>query len=362
MISNNYREELNLNDCDIIIIPEQHLWDKPINSMPNMVEDNNDIINKIYELVSNSLNPVIIFDGDIFHRGTPNTDNAIKLYDYPATLNKMCNGRVYSVVGNHELSYRKGNIFWGIAEITSNYVKQLITTPTKIKSPLIKVIDELKVGSSLFCFGHYNMDFMGEVNDKDIDDVTLITHSSFGNDELFKIFSSRDKDLKPEVLRINNISRLGSLPLTNKLKYIYVGHLHTCLGQFNVDEVYNTYHYKTLLTYLGSLGRTSHTEYNIKCERNIPVHKIRNGKLDSVYNYAIELKHRELCVDEIKVALSHEKYDEQKEIRELRSVKTQNINLIAEIREVFEDRPNLKLIFDSSLISRMPDEICELLK
>lgn len=357
-----YRDEISLLDCDVIIIPEQHLWDKAISSIPNMVEDNNEIIDEIYKLIANSLNPIVIFDGDIFHRGTPNTDNALKLYDYPITLNRLCNNRVYSVVGNHELSYRKCNIFWGIADIKSNYINSIITTPKNIKSPLIKVVDEIKIGSCLFCLGHYGMSFDDELNDDDVKDVTLITHSSFGNDELFKIFSSRDDNLRPEVLKVNDISRLGALPLTNKLKHIYVGHLHTCIGEFRVTEEYNNYKYNTILTYLGSLGRTSQPEYNITTERFIPVHKIRNGILTDVYKHRIELKARNISIDEVVVALSHEKYEEQKELRELRTTITQNVNLIDDIREVFNGKTSLLQLFDSALISRMPEEIKDIIK
>ena len=355
-----YRDEVLLQDCDVVIIPEQHLWDKAISSIPNMMEDNQEIIEEIYKLITSLHNPVVIFDGDIFHRGTPSTDNAMQLYDYPLTLHKLCNGNVFSVVGNHELSYKKNNIFWGIADIKSNYIKNIITTPYNIKSPIIKVVDELKIGRNLFCFGHYGSEFYGELEDGDIDDVTLITHTSFGNADLFRIFSARDENLKPEVIKINDISRLGALPLTNKLKHIYVGHLHTCLGTFSVEESYNTYDYNTTLTYLGSLGRTSHIEYSVDCKRYIPIHKIRNGVLQEVEKHEIMLKSRDLCVDEVEVALAHEKYDEQKELRELRSVKTHNMNLIANIREVFIDVPNLQEIFDHALISQMPDSIQEL--
>lgn len=362
------RIKTDYEDADVIIIPEQHLWHKNITSIPTMVDDNKKIIDNLYSIISNSRNPVVILDGDIFHRGTPRLSDALPLIDYLHTLNSLCDGRVYSVVGNHEFTYHKDNIFWIFADVKSEYVENRIGKP-KVLTSYLTATDELQIGSVLYCLGHYDMDFYDEIDTNSIDDVILITHSCFGNQELFDNLKVKDPHLNTDVMKVNNIDRLGALPLTNKLKYIYVGHLHTCIGTFRVQERYNSHDYDCILTYLGSLGRTSHAEYTDFNERKIPIHKIRNGKLIEVVNEIIELPSREHAVDDINVALSKEKYEEQKIVHELRSVKLQNVDLISNVREVLSgvstpgmsDNGLLKL-FDSALIGSVPDEIVEVLR
>lgn len=354
------RINLDISNSDVIIIPEQHLWHKNITSIPNMINDNLGIIEELYRIIDNAVNPTVILDGDIFHRGTPKIFDALPLIDYLHTLNEKCSGRLFSVVGNHEFTYHKDNLFWGFSDIQSNYVINRMGEP-KTHTHYITVPKELKIGNSLFCFGHYDMDFYGELNTDGIDDVTLITHSCFGNPELFEMLKVKDPHLNTEVMTVNDIGRLGALPLTNKLKYIYVGHLHTCLGKFKVEECYNEHDYNCILTYLGSLGRTSHAEYNDNIERKIPIHKIRNGKLIEVCEEIIELPTRECSVDEVQVALNKEKYEEQKEIRELKSVKLQNVDIIQNVRDALADSTLLR-IFDASMIGSMPDDMIEAIR
>jgi metallophosphoesterase superfamily enzyme len=128
---------------NVIIIPEQHLWHKSINTVPNMVEDNNEIIEDILTIVDKYENPIVIFDGDIFHREVKSTDSAVPLLSFFIKLHSLTNGNVYSVLGNHELTYRRNNLFWGITDVDTKYYE------SRVEAPLIKSVDELYIGDTL---------------------------------------------------------------------------------------------------------------------------------------------------------------------------------------------------------------------
>ena len=355
---------LDMKDADIVIIPEQHLWNKAITSVPTMLQDNEEIIQEIYRIVDSLRNPVVIFDGDIWHRGVPNTDQSLKLMSYPIMLHKKTNGRVFSVVGNHEITYKKNNIFWGVTNIQSPYILSTMRNISPQVESLITVVDELCVGDLAVVFGHYGRLFLDDNLDlpEEIEHSVYITHNSFGNSEVFGILNSKEQDLRTEFMNVTSMNDRGVLPPTDTLENVYVGHMHKAHGVFRVTENFNGKDYSFVLRYLASLGRTSHAEYTDDVVREIPILEVRNGKYIGERLETITLKERKVTVDEETVAINREKYDREVEIRDLRRVKVYSNNLLNSIEERLTLNTSLTEVLGYARSGEMPDFIQNIVK
>lgn len=338
-----------MQDYDVIIIPEQHLWGKNITTIPKMCEDNEVIIDKLYSIIKECENPVIIFDGDIWHQGVRYTSEVLSLLKYPITLDKITNGKVYSVIGNHELTYNKNNIFWSISDVNTSFCS------SRVENPLIKSVDELILGDTVFIFGHYNRSLRGyKPSIDDYKHAVLITHNEVLNDEL--------KDaLKANQPEFNTTFIKGSIddfvPKIHDLDYVFVGHMHQAHGkyQFKQDG------YDFIIHYLASLGRTNHKEFTPDIKREIPIFRIRNGELTSLDYKEIVLSERYISVDEEQVKLNQEAYNRNKEIRTLRDTKTYNYDTIKGLKDSFNLNPRACGLIDCALENRLPKEIEDLM-
>lgn len=334
---------------NVIIIPEQHLWHKSIATIPKMVQDNQEIIQEILTIVEKYDNPIVIFDGDIFHREIKMTQDAIPLLSFFIKLYSLTNGEVYSVIGNHELTYRKNNPFWSISSVNTRYYKN------NIKAPLIKVVDELTVDDTLFVFGHYGESLESYKPSMNYKHAVLISHNEVVNDELLTLLKAKND-------KLNDVFMHGSLakfiPKIKDLDYVFVGHMHQAHGKFAVEE--NGYNFE--IKYLASLGRTNHLEYTDDIQRELPVLSFNDGSLTGLTEEVITLQNRKIAVDEEKVALNKEQYDREKEVRTLRHVQSYTDDCIKGLKEIFNLNPQACVLIDSALKGEMPYEFVELLQ
>jgi DNA repair exonuclease SbcCD nuclease subunit len=334
---------------NVIIIPEQHLWHKSINTVPNMVEDNNEIIEDILTIVDKYENPIVIFDGDIFHREVKSTDSAVPLLSFFIKLHSLTNGNVYSVLGNHELTYRRNNLFWGITDVDTKYYE------SRVEAPLIKSVDELYIGDTLFIFGHYHIGMRNYVPSKEYNHAVLITHNEAVNDELLDALTGRNLDFNTTFIHGSLEEYIPKIP---NLDYVFVGHMHQAHGKYSISED----GIECIIHYLASLGRTNHTEYTADIKRELPVITIEDDKFSRVSYETVVLKERYLAVDEEHVRISKEEYERDKEIRELRSTKTYSDDCVAGLKEIFNINPQACYIIDCALNGTIPEDVLEIMK
>src|SRR5574344_1787334 len=111
----------NLN-TDVHVIPDMHLWSQNIRTIRSMTSDNEMYCKEILSMVKSSVNPTVIFAGDLYHREINSTDDGYRMSEFPRKINEITDGRSFSVLGNHELTYRKNNVFWNIARIKTDYI------------------------------------------------------------------------------------------------------------------------------------------------------------------------------------------------------------------------------------------------
>lgn len=244
----------------VFIVPDLHLWDK---SFKNRIDYPGEVyayITSLAEMMRAYKNDTcyLIFAGDIFHRNYSSVEGMTEVLNLFVELNRITNGNVYSVVGNHETSYPHCNPFWMMAkDHTSRFEAFKHVAAYGRFSPGIHIVDSLTVGELQFIFGHYGRDNYEDVDVGDTD-LVLITHNAITESTIETTLENKyHRDPMTKYLRTTSLCSSTALPLTHKLKYVFVGHMHTMYSDFLVDEIVDRVHLHFYLRYLGSLGRTS---------------------------------------------------------------------------------------------------------
>lgn len=244
----------------LFIIPEPHLWDKSFKNRKNYPKEMQEYMTTITSLVEQmDGEKIIIFPGDVFHRGYAEIDGIISAFNLFKELNRITDGQVYSCVGNHELSYSSNNPFWILAEdSTSRFVNMHGLKAFGTIRPGIKIVDSLDIGPLHCIFGHYGRKDLADTCDRD---TIFISHNSILEPEIDQYMASRfNKPTQTNYMHTIGLRTGEGIPLSSSLKYVFVGHMHTFYGKFDVAENICGTDMNFILQYLGSLGRTSSIE------------------------------------------------------------------------------------------------------
>lgn len=304
----------------VFIIPEPHIWDK---SFKNRVNYPQEIYSYLDEVIS-LLRPFetdelfIIFPGDIFHRSFTSIGGLIKAFNLFSEFDKISNSHIYSCVGNHELTYPFSNPFWMMAKDTTERYKDMqhLEAYGSIKHG-INIVDDLTIGNLKFIFGHYGR---RDLADDSKQDLVLISHNSIIEKEVCTYLQdTMGRAVNAEYMQTQPMRSKESIPISSRLKYVFVGHMHTFYSSFLVDETINGVPMNFQIQYLGSLGRTSINEVNdTDLTRTIP-HFVITGDGSYVYSpLEMRLKPRAEVVIEEVVAANKKEYSREKAVKELR--------------------------------------------
>ncbi len=327
--SSGYGEVLELEDADVFIVTDLHLWHKPLRSMPNMINDNKLYQVKIKEMIKGSVNPVVVFLGDLYHRGCKGSEDVFPLLEFPLSLHEMTDGRVYSVVGNHELTYSKGNPFWALANVHSVYVRK-----KTFSAEVIKVTDYLRIGSCLFYLKHYGFDYLREDDEKvleGVEDSFCLTHNTLMSDTIREVLKKKGLDPNPHDTKAKQLFSGVAVPRTETLREVFVGHMHCAIAKFMVNEFSNGIDYSFGVNYLGSIGRTSSIEYNKNTLREVPKVSIRGGKFTDLEFLPLQLQERQVAISESQVKELKKGYVLTKQREELKSMKALDNDKVVEV-------------------------------
>lgn len=302
----------------VFIIPEPHIWDKSFKNRKKYPREITAYLTEIKEKILNvEGEKIIIFPGDIFHRGFADIDGLVSAFNLFKELNEITNGNVYSCVGNHELSYTDKNPFWILADDISNrYLNYHGLRAFGAMQPGIKVVDELSIGPLLFVFGHFNRtDYELNTSDKDI---VLITHNAINEPEIDAYMKTKYGDTTvTDYMHTSGLKQGDFIPASDRIKYVFVGHMHTFIGKFSVNEVIKGLNMEFTLQYLGSLGRTSITEINDNALVRIVPHFVIENDSYTYQPFEITLKPRADVVIEQIVTENAKKYGNVKIMRSL---------------------------------------------
>ena len=304
---------------------------------------------------------IIIFPGDIFHRGFVSISAMTRVLSLFMEMNRLTDNHVYSCVGNHELSYRVNNPFWMMAkDNTGRYPEMHGLEAYGIISPGIQIVDNLTVGPLDFIFGHYEREDFEISTDKD---CVLITHNSVLEPVIDEAVNKMHvTESVAEYMRIVPLLSSRALPITDRLKYVFVGHMHTYHSSFDVTEEVDGTTLSFLLQYLGSLGRTSISEINEHdLDRTVPIFTIT----DTSYSYnpfTITLLPGEEIIRKNVVQSNKEKYDAEKAIRELKEANVFGETPLECIERQLQPTPEMLTLFSRIYHNNIESEIQDLIK
>lgn len=275
----------------------------------------------------------IIFLGDIFDRSYKSPQRLGVDSSFFTLLYGMCDC-LYTVVGNHELTFYVNNPFWTLVNsVNSNRVMESkYNTQPLGYTDILNIVDTLEIGDTVFHFNHYGcMDsepYMGKKN-------IALYHKSVYNKQLLE--DARQKGL--DVNYADNIAHQDTATLL-RYDYAFLGHMHWFYGTWK-DEC--TYIYG-----LGSLGRPAISEVADNfLERNIPAIVLEEDKFSNVEDNIFNLpRYEETIVAEV-VTNQHEKYEISKLITEAKTYQSCIDDPISSIQTFLVDQPRTLSVFNS---------------
>lgn len=266
---------------------------------------------------SSGCSVALIFLGDIFHSSYSDVFQAVRDNNFFILLSASA-GRMYTVMGNHELTHYTSNPFYTLlTEISSKKVRRImrsVWTPAGIM-PIMRVVDELADGEVIFHFNHYSTpaaDPSAWQRANGREGESLVHVGLFHHD-----FACREiTDLMKQKLGSSIYAADVGADAYSVLKdysYCFFGHMHSVYGTFATD-------YGTKLCYLASLGRTNEREVNDDfLERNIPAVIVEDGRFAAAEDNVFDIMGRAACVKERGVEVSHEEYAVQKMKNKIKS-------------------------------------------
>ena len=256
-------------------------------------------------------NPILLLLGDVFDRGFKDPDSSALVNSFWMLLKKVYT-EIYSVLGNHEVSFYKSNPFYTLIN-TIESQKIRLSLDSKVVTPkgltnTINVVDLIEDGEVCFHFNHSGCPLSKPIEGKinvglyhlDICCREILDNMKqvYGND----IFEAK----KPLVF--------DGIDLFDGFSYNFFGHMHKVYGTWDFSKPGSSE--VSHLYYLGSLGRPNVTEVNDSfLERNLPVVLVEDGKFVRVEDNKIRLQSREQCVLESVVAGDKEAYVTKKELQ-----------------------------------------------
>lgn len=324
-----------------LLISDLHYTDIEKDNRINYQEEIMQVLNKVIELTnkykSDGYNVIIIFLGDIFDKSFKSVTKGIFANNIFIQLSSIA--KIYSVLGNHEITYAKNNPFFTlIKSIDSDKIK---TIKRKIMNfsgitNFINVVDILQDGNIIFHFNHFGT----EIN-KPLADKTNI--GLFHQDIVPKEVRDYSSNLLKDELYGIKVCDLEENNILSGYRYCYFGHMHKIYGKW---EFSNDYDYdKTTLHYLASLGRPNVTEVNDSfLERTIPAIKVHDGELFEIEDNLFNLKSYIDCVKESEVEARREEYAKVKERKRIRDYKASSDSPVRNLLERCKTNEERELI------------------
>lgn len=338
-----------------IIITDLHASYRNKDSRYDYLGEIEKIIDDIFETISKYVKAGyevnLVFLGDITDNSFKDQSKAV-YFNNLFVLFKRIVKNIYTVVGNHEMSYYKDNPFWTLmTKIESERIHKVINRSWQPLGALdlIQVVDTLEIGNTCLHFNHHvtplSVPVPGKKNiglfHKDIVAKAIIDDMKLN--EGMDIFESKPIYLEktPGVLRGYDIC--------------FFGHMHKIYGSWEYTD--ESTGQNITLKYLGSLGRPNHSEVQDNfLTRNLPalIFDAYNN-FERVEDNLIQLTSREESVKEEIIARKQEEYQEKKARKYFLSYKSFGDDPIKNIKEALTQYGQGALdFFDDYLESDTP--------
>lgn len=226
----------------------------------------------------------LILLGDVFDGSLSNASDAMQALEI---FHYFCSyfSKVYSVVGNHEITYAQDNPFWflvsDIQDESLQRVKRYVQ-PRALKPDII-LPDTLTEGNVIFYFNHFGV----PAKEPRSGDARIgLFHQNVGSNDICKMWGTFD-----------NVEEAAYI---KGYTHCFFGHMHLAKGKYYVDE-----QHACLCEWLGAIGRTNVDEIkDDNLDVNVPVVLIEDGKLIKIEDNIIRLKSADECIDYVKLKAS----------------------------------------------------------
>jgi hypothetical protein len=343
----------------LIIFPEPHCWDKNISTVQNSLGEVKEHMNFIRQVVEHAENPVVISPGDLFHRGFSDFTEALYWISYWIDIQQLTSDNVYTVVGNHELSYPVNNPFWSMIDNHSDVITKSVKFPVSML-PIINVCDNKVFSGVQVVFGHYGVPIKNYTISES-EPTILITHNNILTPEIANVLKNKyHRKLPSEYLSCGSFRDDACIPHIENLKEVFIGHMHTAYSNFTLDEMMNKLHMKFGIHYLGSTGRTNASEFNDDdLERTVFCLKVDSGSYE-IETHKFSLYFRDKCIKNDVVRDHQDKYDLNKKVKEIHS-RYYSDKPMNDIRSDLIDYPEQLNLLEHALSGNPPQELYDLL-
>ena len=332
-----------------IIISDLHDWDSNIANRVDYVSEIYYVKNKIYSLIEKELemgnSPSVFFLGDIFHRGYKDIDSAINANNYYVLLSSMCK-ELASVIGNHELSYKRNNPFWTLMNNIEASVSKKLEPKGEIN--ILRVPNIISDGEVSFYFNHYGENVMKPTNKVNI----LLSHNNISTKEIIKMAEDDGREFyKGHTI---DFQTTGCL---NGYSNVYLGHQHSIYGTW----YYTNNDYKVKIQNLASLGRTNYREVNDNfLERTIPIIRVNDGKLHEIVDYKFNLPNVSDCLEIRKIEIQKKNLEVSNELKYILDYVPKDDSPLKNLKEILNDS-KYHMLIDSLVSDVLDDEYNRLL-
>lgn len=317
----------------ILIIPDTHfVMNNPSNRV-DLIGEGLDILEWVAQTIKEKEITRVIFLGDIFDRGYDKIDHKIfsDFYMRFKKISEMVNGKVDMVIGNHELTFSKGNpiYHWTFPykrawEIISKYEK------FPMKEPLLVAPDSLEYSNVYIEFNHFdpNRNYNRYHGYKTLIGLYHDSLSGLSNENFY---GSRDP--------VN----IGELMINNSL--IIAGHIHIP----QEIKIYNN-NLNTKVLVPGAM--VSRTTAEVHDHVNVPIITIYNEKIDGEY-YLLDYVNYNLpeftdTFNKDIVDKNKTKYEIQKSIKRTRKMMESKLDFETLLSKFPEDSRVKELILTST--------------
>lgn len=341
-----------------LVVTDLHFSYKNKDSRHDYLGEINHVMNNIIDIIQKykdegyKVNLILL--GDIFDNSFKDMSLAIYFNNYFVYLETLCEA-IYSVVGNHEMSYYKDNPFWSLmSSINSENilrVKNRSWQPTGLLQ-LVNVVDKLEVGDVVLHFNHHATPVAKPIEGK-------INIGLFHKDIVSKaIVNTMQQNLGLDIFEASP-SYIESTPIVKEYDYAFFGHMHKIYGQWIfLDEETGK---ELKLYYLASLGRPNHSEVQDNfLERNIPAIIIEDGNKVRIEDNKFNLMSREETVKEEIIVIEQEKYQETKARKQLNTYTAFHDDPVENVKSVLSDDYELLDLFESYLCTSQSDRESDL--
>lgn len=248
-----------------------------LNYFGEVLQSMSDIITIAEKYKGNGYEVNLLMLGDVFDGSLPNASEAMQAIEI---FRYFCANfsHVWSVVGNHEISYANDNPFWflisAIEDDSLNSVKRFIQPRGLCETVLVPAT--VADGNVTFYFNHYGTPPKTPMSRG----IKIgLFHQNVGSNDICKMWGTFDK--------------VDDAVYIQGYQYCFFGHMHLAKGKYFLNKEHTCQG-----EWLGTIGRTKVDEVSAEdLQVNIPVVRIEDGEFSGIDDNYIELQPPGVCID-----------------------------------------------------------------